>query len=83
MMPSQNSNANSRTDERPESLLIERDVARVLQMSLAAIRRWRLLNFGPPFIKLGGSVRYDPRALRDWLASRPGGGEGPQAVANG
>lgn len=44
-------------------------------MSLAWVRRQRLMNLGPPFRRLGGSIRYDPLELRDWLASRPSGGE--------
>ncbi len=73
---SQCSNKESASSDRLEPLLNEYDVARLTRMSVAAIRRWRLLNSGPPFLKVGSSsVRYDPRALRVWLASRPAGGE--------
>jgi len=82
MPSSQPLNRDSSPDERFENLLSEHDVARILHLSVAALRRWRLLNFGPPFLKLGGSVRYDPRALRAWLASRPVGGQRISEVAD-
>jgi predicted DNA-binding transcriptional regulator AlpA len=57
-----------------ESLLTEHDVVRITRLSLASIRRWRLLRQGPPFVKLGAAVRYRPGDLNSWLASRPTGG---------
>ena len=58
-----------------EQLLTDRDVARITGMSLAWVRRQRLVNGGPPYRRLGGCIRYDPAELRGWLASRPAGGE--------
>jgi predicted DNA-binding transcriptional regulator AlpA len=58
-----------------ENLLTERDVARITGMSLASIRRWRLLKQGPRYIKIGAAVRYRPEDLVGWLDSRPGSGE--------
>jgi len=83
MLSSQTSNHNLSQAQKLETLLTEHEVARITGMSVAAIRRWRLLNSGPPYIKLNHSVRYDPRALRDWLASRPTGGEPTPEVHNG
>lgn len=57
-----------------EPLFTERDVARVTGLSLASIRRWRLLRQGPRFIKLGAAVRYRPEDLAAFLDSRPAGG---------
>ena len=56
-------------------LLNENDVARVTRMSIASVRRWRLMKIGPPYKKLGAAVRYDPRELRRWLESLPNSGE--------
>jgi predicted DNA-binding transcriptional regulator AlpA len=78
MNPWQASDCESPSGNGLETLLNEHDVARITRMSVAAVRRWRLLNYGPPNLKLGCSVRYDPRAVRDWLASRPAGGERSQ-----
>ena len=58
-----------------EDLLDEKYVAKVTHMSLATVRRWRLLNQGPRFIKLGAAVRYRPEDLAIWLNSRPSNGE--------
>jgi len=59
----------------PGHFLNEREVAAVLAVSVASIRRWRLLNQGPRFLKIGASVRYRPEDVEAWLHSRPSGGE--------
>lgn len=58
-----------------ETLYTEHDVARVTRMSVASVRRWRLLRRGPTYIKIGAAVRYRPADVEAWLASRPSGGE--------
>jgi predicted DNA-binding transcriptional regulator AlpA len=57
-----------------ETLLNEHDVARVTGLSVASVRRWRLLRQGPTFIKIGAAVRYRPEDISTWLQSRPTGG---------
>jgi predicted DNA-binding transcriptional regulator AlpA len=58
-----------------ESLLNEHDVARITGMSLASVRRWRLLRRqGPGWIKIGAAVRYKPEDVAAWLESLPSGG---------
>jgi len=64
-----------------ETLLTEHDVARFTGLSVASVRRWRLLRQGPKYIKIGAAVRYKAEDLSSWLESRPTGGE--QARANG
>jgi predicted DNA-binding transcriptional regulator AlpA len=56
------------------TLLNEHDVARITGMSVASVRRWRLLRQGPKYLKIGASVRYKSEDLSEWLASRPTGG---------
>lgn len=56
-------------------LLNEFEVAEILGISVATIRRWRLLGQGPQFLKCGAAVRYSVTEVTDWLASRPRGGE--------
>jgi predicted DNA-binding transcriptional regulator AlpA len=56
-------------------LLNEREVARILTVSVASVRRWRLLSQGPKFLKVGASVRYRREDVEEWLDSRPVGGE--------
>jgi predicted DNA-binding transcriptional regulator AlpA len=62
-----------------ESLLKEHDVARITGLSIASVRRWRLLRQGPKYLKLGSAVRYKPEDVSAWLASRPSGGEQAEA----
>jgi predicted DNA-binding transcriptional regulator AlpA len=57
-----------------DSLLSEHDVARVIGLSVASVRRWRLLRQGPKFLKLHSAVRYRAEDLKAWLESRPSGG---------
>jgi predicted DNA-binding transcriptional regulator AlpA len=58
-----------------ETLLNETDVARLTGLSVASVRRWRLVQKGPRYVKIGAAVRYKPEDLSAWLASRPTGGE--------
>src|SRR3954452_8634094 len=57
-----------------ENLLNERDVARITGLSVASVRRWRLLRHGPKYLKIGAAVRYRREDLDAWLGSRPTGG---------
>ena len=54
--------------------LTEKDVAKQISVSLASLRRWRLLNSGPRFVKVGALVRYRPEDLKLWMDSLPAGG---------
>jgi predicted DNA-binding transcriptional regulator AlpA len=63
------------TTNNLETLLNERDVARVTGMSLASVRRWRLKRQGPKFLKLNSAVRYRPEHVSEWLNSLPSGGQ--------
>lgn len=56
------------------ALLTEVDVSRVLQVSLATLRKWRVDQRGPRFIKIGSLVRYQLEDLHEWLSSLPTGG---------
>jgi hypothetical protein len=56
------------------NLMTEEEVSKRLNVSLASLRRWRLLKRGPAFLKIGSLVRYQPEELDGWLASLPTGG---------
>jgi predicted DNA-binding transcriptional regulator AlpA len=75
MNPSQPSHEERRADIQVQSLVTERDVARMTGLSLASIRRWRVHRQGPKFLKIGAAVRYRPEDVAAWLESRPTGGE--------
>jgi predicted DNA-binding transcriptional regulator AlpA len=56
-------------------LLNEKQVAQMLGISVASLRRWRLLRQGPKFSKISVAVRYRPEDISAWLESCPSGGE--------
>lgn len=58
-----------------ETLMNEHDVARITGLSVASVRRWRLLRQGPRYIKIGAAVRYKPADLAEWLDGRPASSE--------
>lgn len=62
-----------------ENLLNEHDVARIIRLSVASVRRWLLLKQGPRFLKISSSVRYRPEDVEAWLNSLPTGGGNYQA----
>jgi hypothetical protein len=53
------------------NLLTEREVSDHLHVSLASLRRWRLEQRGPRFIKVGSLVRYRLEDLELWLSEQP------------
>jgi predicted DNA-binding transcriptional regulator AlpA len=57
-----------------EELMNEHDIARITGLSVASVRRWRLLRQGPRYVKIGAAVRYKIEDVQAWLKSRPTGG---------
>ena len=55
---------------QPE-MLDDLQVAKYLRMSVASVRRWRVLRQGPKFFKIGSAVRYRKADLDAWLDSLP------------
>lgn len=52
------------TNNSLESLLTEHQVAELLKVSVATIRRRRLFRQPPDFVKIGASVRYRREAIQ-------------------
>jgi len=52
-----------------ESLLREKEVAKILNVSIGKVRHLRLTGGGPAFIKIGDSVRYKPEEIRKFIDS--------------
>lgn len=46
------------------ALLTENQVAEILGVSVATIRRRRLFRQPPAFVKIGASVRYTPQSVQ-------------------
>ena len=57
------------TDESLNGLLDEKQVAKLLSVSVASLRRWRMMRKGPSFIRIGGLVRYHPSTIEQLLKS--------------
>lgn len=53
--------------------LTEVEAAARLALSPRTLQRWRVMGGGPPFLKLGASVRYDAEALEQWAAAQTRG----------
>jgi predicted DNA-binding transcriptional regulator AlpA len=62
-------------------LLTETDLSRQLRVSLAALRKWRVMRRGPQFVKIGSLVRYRQHDVDVWLGSLPVGGSSSQETA--
>ena len=52
-----------------QRLLKEVDAARILNVEVATLRRWRWIGRGPCFHKIGAAVRYDPADLEEFIAA--------------
>lgn len=59
-----------------ETLLNEYDVALIINLSIASVRRWWLLKVGSLATKIGTVIRHESEDVSAWLNSRPiiGGG---------
>ncbi len=67
MNPSLPRRRESAADPELETLLTEREYARITKRSVASVRRDRLLRQGCPYVKLGALVRYRPEDVRAHL----------------
>ena len=48
----------------------EKREAERLHLSVRTLQQWRVKGGGPPYLKLGAAVRYNPEAVDKWLAER-------------
>lgn len=47
----------------------KREAAR-LGFSVRTLQQWRVKGGGPPYLKIGSAVRYNPEAVDAWLNDR-------------
>jgi predicted DNA-binding transcriptional regulator AlpA len=47
-----------------------KDAARLLKVSLSWLAKARMRGDGPPYIRVGRSIRYAEAALLQWMKSR-------------
>lgn len=60
-----------------QPLFTEWEVSEQLKVTVACLRKWRLLGKGPRYVKVGNRVRYAPEDLAEWLVAQPAGGAIP------
>jgi predicted DNA-binding transcriptional regulator AlpA len=51
----------------PDRYLSPTDLAAILGVPVQTLYQWRYLRTGPPAIKLGRHLRYDPVAVKRWI----------------
>ena len=51
-------------------LLTPKDAAALLKVSVSWLAKARMRGDGPPYIKIGRSIRYSQAALEQWMKSR-------------
>ena len=52
------------------NLLTPKEAARLLKMSVSFLAKRRLAGDGPPYIKIGRSIRYTDVGIASWIRSR-------------
>jgi predicted DNA-binding transcriptional regulator AlpA len=53
-----------------ERLLTPKEAAHFLRVSLSWLAKARMRGDGPPYIRIGRSIRYSEPALLQWMKSR-------------
>jgi predicted DNA-binding transcriptional regulator AlpA len=53
-----------------ERLLTARDAANLLRLSPSWLAKARMRGDGPPYVKLGRSIRYTETGILQWMRSR-------------
>jgi predicted DNA-binding transcriptional regulator AlpA len=48
----------------------EKREAERLGISVRTLQQWRRTGDGPPYVKMGSAVRYNPEAVDAWVADR-------------
>jgi predicted DNA-binding transcriptional regulator AlpA len=54
----------------PPILLTPKQTARHLNLSVSWLAKRRLAGDGPPYVKLGGAVRYAEASIQQWMKSQ-------------
>ena len=49
--------------------LNEYEVAALIGFAVPSLRNWRCLGKGPPYVKMGRSVRYRLKDVLEWIES--------------
>jgi predicted DNA-binding transcriptional regulator AlpA len=60
----------SRDAQSPVQLLSVEELAGMLQVPAKTVYQWRYLGEGPPSVRIGRYLRFDPRDVVSWLEDR-------------
>ena len=60
----------ARESNSAERLLTPKDAANLLRLSESWLAKARMRGDGPPYVKLGRTIRYREGAVLQWLRSR-------------
>ena len=73
-MTSQVSSPSGAMTQKPAApvmvLLTAKEAAKVLKVSLSWLAKARMRGDGPPYIRIGRSIRYTEAAVVQWMKSR-------------
>jgi len=60
----------SKTSIGIERLLTPKEAADLLRVSMSWLAKARMRGDGPPYLRIGRSIRYSEAALLQWMKSR-------------
>jgi predicted DNA-binding transcriptional regulator AlpA len=69
-MPSKLSSPLNQTSALRGAMLTPKETASVFKVSLSWLAKARMRGDGPPFMRIGHSIRYSEAALHQWMKSR-------------
>lgn len=50
-----------------ERMMRESELAELIGCSIRTLQGWRWRGGGPPFVRVGRAIRYDPQAVGAWI----------------
>ncbi len=68
--PAQSGNSTAKPTTTLPLLLVPKEAAQRLKLSLSWLAKARMRGDGPPYIKVGRSVRYSEPGLLQWMKGR-------------
>lgn len=57
----------------PDRYLTPTEVAQLLGIPVETVYQWRYKRTGPPGFRVGRHLRFDPRAVRQWVDAQTAG----------
>jgi excisionase family DNA binding protein len=53
-----------------QTLLTTEQVADLLQVPAASVKKWRSMRVGPQALRIGRHIRYSRRAVEEWATAQ-------------